>query len=312
MSRNAGLYHLLSVLAACLFFPAVRAADPAALVVQQDASLVTVSAGPQPVLTYRYGDAPFKPYVKELHSPAGVQILRDSPADHVHHRGLMYGIFVNGIDFWSEQAACGKQVHVALELIPTPAQNGLAAATIGQRLRWLAPGAEQPLLVEQRTLKVFRPADLSATLLTWQCQLQPGENAGTVKLTGNHYDGLGVRFVQSMDQVGRFSYAAGIPGDIVRGTERLTRDKWAAYTAPAEGRPVTVAVFDDPQNPRHPAGIFTMLRGFSYLSATPNIWKSPLELGAGQSLSYRYGVAVWDGEVGKDQIEALYQCWLKL
>jgi len=291
---------------------AIPAADPPALQIQQDATSVIVTDGQQLILKYRYGDAPFKPYIKELCTPSGVQVLRDSPSDHVHHRGLMYGIFANGIDFWSETPQCGKQVNVGLEAIGSEPKDGVAGCRITQCLRWLPPQAERPLLVERRLLQVHCGGDLKATLLTWRTELQPGEGVDGVKLTGNHYDGLGIRFIQSMDQVGQFQYASGTAGEIVRGTERVTADKWAAYTAPADGKTVTVAIFDDPPNARHPAGMFTMLQPFSYLSATSNIWKTPLDLAQGQSLALRYGVAVWDGEVGQEQIETLYQRWLGL
>jgi hypothetical protein len=287
----------------------LAAAEPPAWTIQKDKSLVTVSWGPQPVLQYRHGDAPFKPYIKELFTPGGVQILRDSPADHVHHRGVMYGIFVNGVDYWSETPQCGRQLSQQFDTAAVPGDGGRHDCRLSQRLEWRPPSAPQPQLVERRTLVLHRAADVRATLLTWHTELQPGEGAGTLKLTGNHYDGLGLRFVQSMDQVGQFQYASDTPGPIVRGTERVTPAKWAAYTAPADGKTVTVAIFDGPQNPRSPAGLFTMLQPFSYLSATPNIWKEPLELAPGKSLGWSYGVAVWDGEISRDQIDALYQRW---
>jgi hypothetical protein len=280
--------------------------------IQQDNSLIVVSAGEQPLFKYRYGDGPFKPYIKELFTPAGVQVLRDSPADHVHHRGVMFGIFVNGVDYWSEQPKAGKQVHVELGPVQSQSINNNSRSTFSQRLQWIPPGADRPVLVERRAITLHLAPDLKATLVTWQTSLQPGEGAGTVKLTGSHYDGLGVRFVASMDKVGRFLHASDTAGTVVRGTERVTPDRWAAYTAPADGNPVTVAVFDDPQNTRHPAGLFTMLDPFAFLSATPNIWKTPLELAPGQALNLRYGVAVWDGETAKEAIEATYRKWLEL
>ena len=247
--------------------------------------------------------APFKSYIKELYSPGGIQVLRDSPSDHVHHRGVMFGLFVNGVDFWSELPTCGKQV-------PTSVDAG--GGEIDQRIRWLPPQAQQPLLWEERKISVQRTADGQATLVTWRTQFRVGEGVAAAKLTGNHYEGLGVRFLQSMDQIGRFQYASDTPGPVIRGTERVTPDKWCAYTAAANGKTVTVALLAAPQNERHPAGMFTMLQPFSYLSATPNIWKAPLELKLGQKLDLCYGVAVWDGEIGAEQIESLYQRWLKM
>jgi hypothetical protein len=286
-------------------------ADKPVIRIKRDASTVSIVADDRPILHYRYGDAPFKPYVKELFTPAGVQILRDSPHDHVHHRGLMFGIFVNGVDFWSERDVCGKQIHVALNAGQTNTGSDSGRVSFAQQLAWTPPDTNRPLLAELRTIDVHADPGLGATLLTWCTRLEPAEGAEEVRLTGTHYDGLGMRFVESMDRVGSFQYASGEPGPIVRGTERVTPCKWCAYTAPAGGKPVTVALFDHPDNARHPAGMFSMLRHFAYLSATPNVWKEPLALKRGKPLELCYGVAVWDGEVDGESIEGLYRKWLE-
>jgi hypothetical protein len=79
-----------------------------------------------------------------------------------------------------------------------------------------------------------------------------------------------------------------------------------------ECMPVTVAVFDCPDNIHHPAKMFTMTKPFAYLSATVNAWKQPITLDAGEPLQLSYGVALWDGAVDKASVENLYQRWLAL
>jgi hypothetical protein len=113
-----------------------------------------------------------------------------------------------------------------------------------------------------------------------------------------------------MDPNGTFINANNAEGETVRGDERLTPSNWCAYTAQADGKPVTVAMFDDPANP-HPALWFTMHTPFAYLSATMNLWKEPLTVAAGQSATVRYGVALWDGPADRDTIASTYAWWLK-
>ncbi|MHC4656733.1 MAG: DUF6807 family protein, partial [Planctomycetota bacterium] len=55
---------------------------------------VSINAGSQLLLRYPYKNVPFKPYVQQLFSPAGVNILRDAPADHLHHHALMFAVKV--------------------------------------------------------------------------------------------------------------------------------------------------------------------------------------------------------------------------
>lgn len=300
----------------CLVWPARQdrpvSAESDALMVAKDASTVSVVEGKRSLLLYRFGDAPFKPYVKELFTPKGVQILRDSPTDHVHHRGLMFALWIEGVDFWSEETKSGKQIHDGLQIEASSTVVDVERAAFTQQLHWTAPGLQQPLVTERRTIEVYVGAELGATLLSWHADLKPGPDLPSVKLTGSHYDGLGMRFVRSMDGGGSFLYATGEPGPVVRGTERVTATKWCAYTAMADGQTVTVALFDHPHNRRQPAGMFSMHGHFAYLSATPNVWKQPLVLKAGQSLALRYGIALWDGAVDEDTIENLYQRWLRL
>jgi len=247
--------------------------------------------------------------VKQLWSPEGVGVLRDSPHDHKHHHALMFALAVDGVDFWSENPACGRQQHRRLGAVETTAQDGFARATFTQRLDWTRPDSDKTLICEQRTIEVWRGEGLQATLLSWCSRLQPPEGRESANLTGSHYFGLGLRFVQSMDAGGRFFNADDDPGRVVRGRERLVRSKWCAYRARAGDKSVTVALFDHPDNYRHPARIFTMSGPFAYLSATLNLWKEPLTVRAGEPLVLRYGVVLCDGRAEAPLIEKLYRRW---
>lgn len=277
---------------------------------QIDAAYASIHWQGAPVLKYRFGDAPPKPYVRELHTPGGTQILRDSPADHVHHRGLMYGVFLEGVDFWSELPGAGKQIHVSIQGQADQAPGGLAHCRLEQRVEWVA--ADKRLAIERRTIEVWAGDGIPATLLSWRTRLEPSAELNALQVTGSHYDGLGIRFVESMDGVGRFFNPTGDPGKLVRGTERVVPANWCAYTAPVGQKPVTIALFDHPANVRHPAGMFTMLQPFAYLSATPNVWNNPLPIERGSAVDWIYGVALWDGETRPAAIAELYQRWIRL
>jgi hypothetical protein len=75
---------------------------------------------------------------------------------------------------------------------------------------------------------------------------------------------------------------------------------------------VTVAMFDDPGNPRHPATWFTMNAPFAYLSATLDLQAKALTITKDQPLNVRYGLALWDGEVPPADIQRLFQTWIQL
>jgi len=257
------------------------------------------------LMVYQFRENPAKPYLAQLCSPAGVNVLRDSPADHKHHHGLMFALAVDGVDFWSENPNCGKQLHRGGREPEILQREDTRWAVGQQEIDWVGPGDEKLLLRELRQIGVGQAPKSRATVLTWHTRLEPPEKK-SVTLTGSPYFGIGMRFVQSMDSGGQLFNADGKTA--VEGTNDA-RSAWCAYSASAEGKPVTVAMFDYPTNPRHPATWFTMDKGFAYVSATLNLAKEPLVIEAGKPLKLRYAVAVWDGKPDKAAIDALYR-WL--
>jgi sugar phosphate isomerase/epimerase len=284
----------------------IRPSDAAELRIQQDKNTISVLAGERPVLEYRFTDVPFKPCVTGLYTPSGLQILRDSPHDHLHHHALMYAVGVDELNFWEEAPPdkVGREVHRSLE------GQGIGGARFSERLDWLGPD-DKLLLGERRTIDVRAGKDFGATLVTWRARLETPPEKASLKLTGRHYFGLGMRFVESMDRVGKFIQADASREEVIRGTEQVVATKWIAYTAPVDGKPVTVALFDHPGNARHPAAMFRMLDPFAYMSATLNLYREPLEIVAGKPLELAYGVSLWDGEVSAEQVEAMYRRWVE-
>ena len=264
-------------------------------------------------------DAPFKPYMKELYTPNGVNVLLDAPPDHLHHHGLMFACAVNNVDFWGEapgpadghfERVPGKQQHLRFVDVPVPLRVDECCPEFAESIRWVSQPKNEPLLLERRLIATDKLRKKEAALLTWESKLSVPEEKDSVVLSGSHYHGLGLRFIRSMDATGEFRNADNDPGVIFRGEERLSRSKWCAYTAQANGKTVTVAMFDDPGNPRHPATWFTMAKPFAYLSATLRLHEEPLQVLTGKPLRLRYAVALWDGRAETAQIEDLYKYWI--
>ncbi len=301
-----------------------------------DANSITLQMDGRPVGRYRYNEVPFKPYLQELRTPSGINILRDSPFDHKHHHSLMFAVAVEGVNFWEEKEGHGRQQHAGIKAAFVGELGGTACAAFTERLAWMH--GNQPLLTETRTIRLLRDPAGKATLLSWTAALQPWEfglrpnsaRLASVTLSGANYFGLGMRFLTSMDKTGRFLNADG--GEGVAGTNDK-RSRWCAYSADAEGKAVTVAMFDHPSNVRHPATWFTMLEPFSYLCVTLGLHHEPLILSntadeRGQPRGgpqwerwepvvvppppLNYGVGLWDGKVEAEAIERLYHQWVSL
>jgi len=278
--------------------------------IAMEANSVSVYQGQRSLLCYRYEDVPFKPYVQQLYSPGGINVLRDAPHDHLHHHALMYAVAVDGVNFWEEQTEPGRQQHKLFGDMRIDKNGGAPNAGFTEQIDWINPRSKELLLKERRTIKVCQLNGVKATLLNWKSSLAVPSGRKSMTLTGSHYFGLGMRFLESMDKGGEFLNAAGQTGDIVRGAERLARADWCAYTAKADGKIVTIAIFGHAENQRHPTHWFTMTTPFAYLAATLNLHKEPLEVTSDKPLELRYAVAVWDGRIDKSKIDQVYQQWI--
>ncbi len=271
---------------------------------------VTLDAGKRAVCDCKFWNTTHKPYVIRMYTPSGRNLLRDSPADHIHHHGLMFALSANDCDFWAEfpDQPQGKQELTELSVAAATGHSHISRTTA--TLLWKnADGAE--ILQERRTLEAV-PYD-AATLLTWSSELSKKPDA-QVTLGGSHYFGLGMRFVESMDNEGvfRFSRDQG-ESTLVRGDERVTRASWAAYTAKLEnGEPATAVIFSHPDNLR-PMYAFTMgdnSNAFAFLAATLNLYREPYQWNDNTVLKLRWGIALFDGNPSAQSIDDAYTFWM--
>jgi len=242
----------------------------------------------------------FKPYIAKLTTPGGVNVLRDAPADHSHHHALMFAIIVDGVNFWEEYNPkdFGRQETTSIAEAEADV-NSRKEKKVESTLTWTS-GVGQPLVQEKRTV-IGTQID-GATVLDWTGVFTPPPGKEKVELRGNEYHGLGMRFLESMDNGGKF-FADGAAG---QKEGRLTPCRWMAYTAKADGKTVTIALFDTKDNPR-PMIAFTMGgdgREFAFLSATTNLHREPLILTADKPITFRYKIVLWDGEKTPEEVEA--------
>lgn len=271
----------------------------------------SISLGDGGRIVYQVRSSPFKCYVAQLRTPAGIDVLEDAPSDHLHHHGLMLALGVDDVDFWDESdpAQCGTQNPQTIQFsLPT-----LSLGEVGelkQKVSWENPRGES-LLLEERTVRAARAGEGAPTLLTWRSILSLVDGRPPARLWGQHYFGLGMRFHPDAKGNGAFFNDGEHAGTVVAGDERLTPARWVAFSTTIGEKPVTVAMFDHPLNPRSPANFFTMCHPFAYLTATSNLHVQERILRPGEQWDLRYGVAAWDGHVAAEEIEKVYGGWLR-
>jgi hypothetical protein len=269
----------------------------------------------QRLLTYAFAPRQFKPYVRELYSLRGQNVLLDAPPDHLHHHGLMYAVKVNGINFWEEATNAGWQRPLA-ELSRRVGRHpaGSPQAEFAQTICWVAgPDGAAPnpaavaLLVEQRTITVTVQESAEEVALEWRSDFAVGPASPRVTLTGAVYHGLGVRFALPFNLTARRQNSARLPYS-AEGKQDITPASWASVSHPLAGQDITLTVFDHPDNAAEPR-FFSMLNPFTYLSATQGLDAQPLEYGPGATFSLRYLITVHGGTPASTWLEQRSQRW---
>lgn len=286
---------------------------------EKEASGWTVLNGGKKVMVYAFDPQKFKPYVKELCTIKGDNILRDAPHDHLHHHALMYAIKVNDLNFWEELPGFGVQKVVdSPEPVVGVAENSarrLPQATITQTIHWLAPedaflpnAAPVALLVERRTLVLTVDSQAEEVALEWKSVFEVGPKTNTVTLTGANYHGLGMRFLQDLDALAVHSLAGRRP-DLSNNRQEVAAAPWAAVSFDAPARPATIALTGHPSNARGNATYFNMLTPFAYLAATQGLDKEPLVYHKGDKFQVSYLVLVYPEAKPTDAMRKHVEEW---
>jgi hypothetical protein len=305
------LWLLLLALPLALVHPTPAASPPLSITVNESRGELEVRFKDRKLLVYAFATNQFKPYVRELYTLHGENVLRDAPPDHLHHHGLMYAVCVNGVNFWEEKAGAGLQRLLDPPLgAATMDAQGMPVAYFTQLIRWVAPTNPTPLLHEKRTITVTINATNDELALRWEAEFKVGAQAGTVSIHGPNYDGLGLRLPESFNHVATFHNSAGLPYP-GKNTQNVNRAAWTSVSGVMDGRDLMLAMFGRKENAGGDAAFFTMLDPFAYLSATQGLDKKPLEYAAGEHFSLSYLLTVYSENKSPEFIQRRCQLWEK-
>lgn len=261
----------------------------------------------RPLLTYAFAATQFKPYVRELFTLSGTNVLRDAPADHLHHHGLMYAIRINGVNFWEETDSPGREQHIKFTSIDA---NG-ASGSFTEKLHWLPsadPPDAAPFLIETRTLTISVAQARDEVSLGWHASFEVGPRANRIRLHGSDYNGLGLRLPETWDRSARHENSENA-AYITAGKRDVFPARWAAVREGSDNSP-QVVLFGDKVGNGGTTMFFSMTDPFTYLSVTQGLDKTPLEYKDGDRFQTRYLVLVYSKARAPHEIEARYRQWL--
>ena len=270
------------------------------LAIVRDDAAVTVKQGDRVVVRYRYAGQTSRPHVSTATSASGNAALAE----------LAFDWRVDGADFSGETDQSGRQIHEAWESLRIDTAGGTERAVLHERLLWESADGDY-LLEEHRTLTVPAPSPGQPQMLVWQATFTPTDDAiDTLTLNGGPQHGLIARLAGRASDDGYFNAA----GDVGVTQTNGGRAAWTACTIhPSPNRPMSVALFDAPSNPRHPTAWLTRAAATDTLVvANLGLDTEPLSLAIGKTLSVRFGLALFDGSVDAERVAASYLDWYRL
>jgi hypothetical protein len=168
-----------------------------------------------------------------------------------------------------------------------------------------------PVVKETRTISVSPPDAVGNYQIDWTAEFTAA-SAQPVVFGQNSYGGLAIRFAAECCG----NSEAGRPAWIFRDDqERInqTNDRqarWVSYSGQTpSGQDAAVAVFDHPENPRHPA--FWQLRNqYPYLNPSLTC-RDSFTLEPDRTLVLRYRIAIVDGPTSPEKIEELWKSFVQ-
>jgi hypothetical protein len=294
------------------------ALGPVTALMQRERGLIEWHFKGRTLLAYTFATNQLKPYVRELCSLAGENVLRDAPADHPHHHGLMYGIRVNGVNFWEERDRPGHQRHIQLLAHGTSRSvSGLPQAGFTELIHWVPHGEHTltdttpvALLIERRTLTLIVDEAKDEVALAWHGEFEVGARTNRVTLHGSDYNGLGLRLPAAWDHVARHQNSENTPYPS-GGKPGAVPARWGAVSHTVDGRTTQVALLARPRGHAGTNSFFAMTEPFTYLAATQGLDRAPLEYRAGDRFAIDYLVLVYPAARSTAQIEARYRAWTR-
>jgi hypothetical protein len=275
----------------------------------------------KPYSNFYYGNDWPKPFLHPLRASSGTIVTRGFPLekiegesnDHFWQRGLWFAHGnINGIDFWREASGDkAKDARLPLPVgrisikSPPKTKSEKGSGILSADFNLAAPGDKIiGTISQQYTFRCIGNdivIDVKAVVLA---------NQGTPLKMGDTEEGLlGFRFADEFkeDRGATLSNSEGL-----KGTDQIwgKRARWVDYSTSIKGEKLGVAIFDHPQNPKHPT--YWHARGYGLNAANPfgehdfrndKSLDGSVTIPANDNLTFRYRVVIHPGEaIGVEQL----------
>jgi len=268
------------------------------------------------------GEIP-RPFIYPIYGPTGAMMTRHYPMrddaegeahDHPHHRSLWFAHGdVNGVDFWAQGEGKGR-------IVSTGSVGGSYIEdywTEAIEMNWIAPDGE--ILIHSFLEHGFTVLDDASRVIDTTIQITPGEDAESVTFGDTKEGTMAIRTHPALRLVGdhAMGHAINSEGDTDRDLWGK-RASWVAYWGEIDGETCGVAIFDHPENPRHPT--WWHARDYGLIAANPfgahDFEDAPEGTGDytlewGETLTLRYRFVFFAGDAEESDIARKYEQWVE-
>jgi hypothetical protein len=295
---------------------------------------IAVQIDGKPYTTFYYGPQQPKPYLHPLRAASGTVVTRGFPmekipgelTDHPHQRALWFAHqSVNGYDYWNNEFAYekdpkykGKIGHIFVTKIKS-AKGGAKSGEISFSADWKQ--LDGVVVMNEDRKMTFHSDTGENRIVDFDILLTAKE---TVTF-GDEKDGVfGIRLAAGLEEPDAKSPAEPKRTGVMTNAQgcRLEaecwgkRSEWMDFSGTVEGKPVGVAIFDNPANPRFPA--YWHVRGYGLFAN--NIFglhdflknkqkDGELTLKPGEQLHFQYRVVVHPGDASQAKVGELYKAY---
>lgn len=293
---------------------------------------IQIYFGDQLVTVYNPGKDEGKPFFYPIMGPTGENMTRHWPMkegdeteaqDHIHHRGMWYGLGnVNGLDFWhyagdekKKDKTFGKIVHQSM--------NGVSVKDGGQKIwfkvksDWVADAApSEKVMADTREFTLFYREDGALVVDT---KITLIADSGEVTINDDKEGAWSIRTLPTLRLKGDYAKGSMVNSEGLTDAEVWGKKaSWVDYFGPDKaGNEVGIAIFDHPENLRHPT--WWHARDYGLFTANP-FGQGHFEKGAakdagkyvikdGESLTFQYRTIFHKGNAEAAGIAAAYKAY---
>ncbi len=267
---------------------------------------------------YRYGKKMAKPILWPIMGPTDQNMVRNFPIDstkkneahdHPHHAGLWFGHMpINGVNFWHYQGKHGKQV---LQKIKTKIVDD--KASIKASHNWVDSKGK---IICTDFREIIFQAQGSSRIIEYRISLIASHGPITI---GDDKEGtMAIRTHPALRIKGKHARGHAVNSQGDKDANLWGKNaKWVDYWAPINGKTVGVAIFDHPDNFRHPTTWHA--RDYGLIAANPfglhYFKRKPKNTGnytvkKNKALVLRYRFVFHKGDAKQAKIKQLYEQWV--